>query len=103
MNRRGFFKAIAIGTAVVAGVNIPEGITKKELTTAIDEGNKAGHNYLAMGNDGKGGHNVVTYIGTGKAGHTVDFGLDMTGEGSYVMVKSMDEASSWNVLDNKRG
>jgi len=45
---------------------------------------------------------IKTYIGTGVSGNQVDLGLDMTIAGSFVMIKRLDSAGSWRMLDNTR-
>jgi len=66
-------------------------------------GNSNGEQYITYGQADSDNHYIGAYTGTGAVGNVVDFGLDMTVDGSYVMYKRLNSATNWAVVDNVRG
>jgi len=65
--------------------------------------NGSGNQHITYLQADSDNHYIGAYTGTGEVGNVVDFGLDMTVDGSYVMVKRLDGVSDWSIVDTLRG
>jgi len=78
--------------------------TEENYTVGTYNGtNTNNEQYISYLQADSANHYIGAYTGSGVVGNVVDFGLDMTVAGSYVMMKKLNGTANWCIFDNTRG
>jgi len=78
--------------------------TEENLTVGTSNTtNENANQYISYLQADSDNHYIGAYTGTGAVGNVVDFGLDMTVAGSYVMMKRLSSTGGWSIIDTVRG